>query len=66
MAIVRWIFLGCACFCLCRSLSLSGNDLSGTLPAGVSALSKLSWLDLSDNQLTGSILDSVTTFTALA
>ena len=36
-------------------LYLSGNDLSGTIPAAVGELTKLEHLSLSDNELSGSI-----------
>ena len=36
-------------------LALAGNNLSGTVPASLSTLTKLASLDLSDNQLSGAI-----------
>ncbi|XP_010489950.1 PREDICTED: receptor-like protein kinase HAIKU2 [Camelina sativa] len=43
---------------LLNSLNLSGNKLSGMIPVGLSSL-KLSLLDLSNNQLTGTVHESL-------
>jgi Leucine-rich repeat (LRR) protein len=38
-----------------QTIDLSGNELRGSLPAHVSALTKLLRLDMSSNQLSGAI-----------
>ena len=46
-------------------LNLSGNALSGTFPANISAFSKLLKLDLSNNKLSGDVPAGVSSLTAL-
>ncbi|XP_020398708.1 probable leucine-rich repeat receptor-like protein kinase At5g49770 [Zea mays] len=47
-------------FCL-QSLALNSNKFTGTIPPTLGLLSNLFWLDLADNQLTGSIPVSTAT-----
>lgn len=47
------------------TLSLAANNLVGTLPAKLAALTRLRALDLSDNALTGAIGSEITALTSL-
>lgn len=48
-----------------RRLSLTGNQLSGVIPAGLGDLTLLDWLMLQSNQLSGEIPDSLLNLTLL-
>jgi hypothetical protein len=49
-----------------EKLILGGNDLSGTLPASIGSLPNLEKIELSDNEFTGILPDTIMNGTSLS